>query len=67
MKESFRKKSPYLKDEDKEPKQEPIKFCLGLCQRQFIRKGDDVEIYCPSCDRVLNKKPIKNIPFKDIN
>ena len=51
---SNRKKSPY------EPK-----FCIGKCQREFIPKDSNLEIYCASCDRVIAVRPIKQ-DFKDI-
>lgn len=50
---SNRKQSPYQK------------FCIGKCQREFIPKDGNVEIYCASCDRTIAVRPIKN-NFKDI-
>ena len=44
--------------------QTPLKFCIGQCQREFIPRNGNLQIYCPSCDRVLNERPIKD--FKDI-
>jgi len=40
------------------------KFCIGKCQREYAPRNGNIEIYCPSCDRFLNSKPIKN--YKDI-
>jgi NADH pyrophosphatase NudC (nudix superfamily) len=42
-----------------------LKFCIGKCQREFIPKDGNIEIYCPSCDRTIAVRPIKN-DFKDI-
>ena len=59
---SLRKKPAYTK-----PKEE-LKFCIGKCEREFIPKDNMIQIYCPSCDRVLVTRPINNFnkPFKDV-
>jgi hypothetical protein len=36
-------------------KKEKIKRCIGQCERKFFIKDGEPVIYCPSCDRVLNK------------
>lgn len=36
-------------------RKEKVKRCIGQCQRKlFIKDGKPV-IYCPSCQRVINK------------
>jgi len=37
-----------------------LKFCIGKCQREFIPKDGNIEVYCPSCDRTISVRPIKN-------
>ena len=42
-----------------------LKFCIGKCQREYIPKDGNLEVYCPSCDRTIAVRPIKN-DYKDI-
>ncbi len=42
-----------------------LKFCIGKCQREYNPKDGNLEVYCPSCDRVIAVRPIKN-DYKDI-
>ena len=42
-----------------------LKFCIGKCQREYLPKDGNLEVYCPSCDRTIAVRPIKN-DFKDI-
>jgi len=46
-------------------KKEGLKFCIRKCQREYIPKDGNLEVYCPSCDRTIAVRPIKN-DFKDI-
>jgi hypothetical protein len=46
-------------------KKEGLKFCIRKCQREFIPKDGNLEVYCPSCDRTIAVRPIKN-DFKDV-
>jgi len=43
-----RKPRPDKKDKN-------IKRCIGQCERKFFIKNGEPVIYCPSCDRILNK------------
>lgn len=49
-KNSIRANSPYKME---------LKFCIGKCEREYIPNNGLVEIYCPSCDRTILKRPIK--------
>lgn len=49
------------KDKSKKPvtrierrEKNPIKRCIGKCDRKFFLKDGEPVIYCPSCDRILN-------------
>lgn len=44
---SGRNKSPYMKR------------CIGKCNREYNVNGKTLEIYCSSCERVINTRPIK--------
>lgn len=65
MKKSSRTESPYLKRNEEMEKNKKLKFCVGQCAREYIPKDNILTIYCPSCDRVIAERPIKNPNFKD--
>lgn len=44
---SGREKSPY------------IKSCIGKCDREYNVNGKMLEIYCPSCERVISNRELK--------
>lgn len=57
-------------DDDKskrKPKEEVEKRCIGMCNKEFVKKDGKPEIYCSSCDRYLLKQKRNVKTFEEFN